>query len=134
MEATSAWIRGDRSKRNWKESWPVSVVDGTAWTRLQEDLRRRYAELQQTIEAHALNGEDACGGALGAIAHIAYHLGSDPAEDRPDPSVLTGAAVRPLRRKGRHRTNQLQHSPHDQQRTNWSGHATTPGHSALGGH
>ncbi len=25
MEATSAWIRGDRSKRNWKESWQVSA-------------------------------------------------------------------------------------------------------------
>src|SRR5574341_1436598 len=50
MEATSAWIRGDRSRRNWKESWSVSAVDDAAWKRLLEELRRRYEELQQTIQ------------------------------------------------------------------------------------
>lgn len=76
MEATSAWIRGDRSRRNWKESWSVSAVDDAAWKRLLEELRRRYEELQQTIQAHALDGEEAFGGTVGAIAHVAYHLGA----------------------------------------------------------
>lgn len=76
MEATSAWIRGDRSRRNWKESWSVSAVDDAAWKRLREDLRHRYEELRQTIQTHALDGEEAFGGAVGAIAHVAYHLGA----------------------------------------------------------
>jgi len=76
MEATSAWIRGDRSRRNWAESWAVGTVDDAAWRRLQEDLRQRYEEMRQAIQSHALDGDEAFGGAVGAIAHIAYHLGA----------------------------------------------------------
>ncbi len=76
LEATSAWIRGDRGKRNWKESWSVSTVDDAAWKRLLEELRHRYEEMRQTIQTHALDGEEAFGGAAGAIAHLAYHLGA----------------------------------------------------------
>lgn len=76
MGATSAWIRGDRSRRNWKESWQVSTVDETAWKRLLDDLRQRYEELRQTTASHAMSGEEAFGGAIAAIAHVAYHLGA----------------------------------------------------------
>ncbi len=76
LGATSAWIRGDRSRRDWKESWQVNTVDDAAWKRLVGELRRRYEDLRQTIQAHALDGEEAFGGALGAIAHLAYHLGA----------------------------------------------------------
>jgi hypothetical protein len=76
MDATSAWIRGDRNPRNWADSWKVSGVDGAAWTRLRQDLGRRYQDLRQTIETHALSGEEAFGGTLAAIAHLAYHLGA----------------------------------------------------------
>jgi hypothetical protein len=74
MGATAAWIRGDRSPRDWKESWQVTTVDDAGWKRLVEDFRHRYEELRQTIQSHALDGELALGGAVGAIAHVAYHL------------------------------------------------------------
>jgi hypothetical protein len=76
MGATAAWIRGDRSRRDWKESWQVNAVDDAAWKRLVGELRRQYEELRQSIQAHALDGEEAFGGAVGAIAHLAYHLGA----------------------------------------------------------
>lgn len=76
MEATAAWIRGDRSRRDWADSWKVSEVDDAAWTRLQQDLMGRYRDLRRTIEIHALSDEEAFGGALAAIAHLAYHLGA----------------------------------------------------------
>ena len=76
MDATAAWIRGDRNGRDWKESWKITTVDEEAWTRLVGELRRQYDQLRQTIQSHALDGEEAFGGALASIAHLAYHLGA----------------------------------------------------------
>ncbi len=76
MDATAAWIRGDRNGRDWKESWKITTVDEEAWTRLVGELRRQYDQLRQTIHSHALDGEEAFGGAVAAIAHLAYHLGA----------------------------------------------------------
>jgi hypothetical protein len=76
LEASNAWIRGDRSSRNWPESWSVSTVDEPAWRRLQKELRDRYAHLCQTIETHASDSAEALGGSIGALAHAAYHLGA----------------------------------------------------------
>lgn len=74
MGATAAWIRGDRSPQNWKESWRITTVDDTAWTELVADLRRQYEDLRQAIQSHALDNEESFGGAVGAITHVAYHL------------------------------------------------------------
>ncbi len=34
LGATAAWIRGDRSRRDWKESWQLNAVDDAAWKRM----------------------------------------------------------------------------------------------------
>jgi hypothetical protein len=74
LEASAAWIRGDRTPRDWAESWRVSTVDGAAWAALIEELRVGYADLRQAIEANAAGTLEAMGGAIGALAHVAYHL------------------------------------------------------------
>jgi len=76
VHASEAWIRGDRSSQDWTQSWSVSTVDESAWSRLRKDLRARYAALRRTVESHALGSADAFGGAAGALAHAAYHLGA----------------------------------------------------------
>jgi hypothetical protein len=76
LEASAAWIRGDRSQRNWDESWRVSTVDGATWSQAQEQLRRQYKDLRYAIESHASSSVEAMGGALAAVAHVAYHLGA----------------------------------------------------------
>lgn len=76
LAAASAWIRGDHSSRDWKESWRVSTVNDAEWTRLQSELRREYEELLRAIESEALSSEKAFGGSVAAIAHTAYHLGA----------------------------------------------------------
>lgn len=76
FRASTAWIKGDRSNRDWQESWRISVVDSAGWQRLQEELRRSYQDLRQAIEQHAETDVLALGGAIGAIAHVAYHLGA----------------------------------------------------------
>jgi hypothetical protein len=76
LEASSAWIHGDRSSRDWGSSWRVSRVDEAGWTKLREDLRRGYAELRSAVDEHATDGVDAAGGAIAVVAHVAYHLGA----------------------------------------------------------
>jgi hypothetical protein len=54
-------------------------VDDAAWASLQEQMRARYQELRQaieSIESHGAADAETVGGALGALAHVAYHLGA----------------------------------------------------------
>jgi hypothetical protein len=74
LHASAAWIRGERRRWNWDESWQVRTVGSNEWAELRNRLRQSYGELTQAIEQHALESEEAMGGAIGAVAHAAYHL------------------------------------------------------------
>jgi hypothetical protein len=76
MACSAAWIRGDPSRWDWAESWTVSAVDDEAWSGLQDRLRLNSNDLRAAIESHALVSDESFGGAVGAIAHAAYHLGA----------------------------------------------------------
>lgn len=76
LEASTAWISGDRSPRDWKSSWNVSSVDEESWRALRERLWAGYRQLRSAIEANAMNGERELGEAIGVAAHMAYHLGA----------------------------------------------------------
>ena len=76
LEASTAWIAGDRSRRAWADSWRVSEVDPAAWTRMRANLRLGYENLRQVVQREATSSEDALGGAIGVVAHAAYHLGA----------------------------------------------------------
>ena len=76
MEASAAWIAGDRTPRDWKASWRMATIDDETWPLLVERLGHEYRNLRAAIEQRATTGEDAFGEAVGAIAHVAYHLGS----------------------------------------------------------
>ena len=45
-----------------------------AWAGLREKLREEYHELQAAVEDAALASESSLGGAIGVVAHAAYHL------------------------------------------------------------
>jgi hypothetical protein len=76
LEVSAAWIRGERRQWNWPESWSVSTVDAAEWACLVAQLRDHYQELRQEVAAHATDGAEAFGGAVGVVAHVAYHLGA----------------------------------------------------------
>jgi hypothetical protein len=76
LEASAAWIRGDSSSVDWKESWKTTSVDESSWAELRDRLRRGYADLRSSIEQHGMASVEAVGGAIGAVAHAAYHLGA----------------------------------------------------------
>jgi hypothetical protein len=76
MDASACWMAGDTAPRDWSASWRVTAVDDEEWAALLERLGREYRNLRAAIESEAGAGGDGFGEAVGAIAHVAYHLGS----------------------------------------------------------
>lgn len=76
LDASTAWIRREWTPRNWRESWRVQAVAEPQWQALVAELRARYDTLARAIESHAGATVEGFGGAVGAIAHAAYHLGA----------------------------------------------------------
>jgi len=74
LVASAAWITGDRSSQDWNESWKISTVDEKSWKELQQRIQRAYDRLRAAIEQHGMTSAEGAGGALGAVAHAAYHL------------------------------------------------------------
>jgi hypothetical protein len=76
LHASARWIEGDRTTRKWDESWSVSSVDRETWTHTKERLRVAYKDMRRVVELFTVESEEAMAGALGALAHVAYHLGA----------------------------------------------------------
>ncbi|MGO9410835.1 MAG: hypothetical protein ACLQCB_08785 [Spirochaetia bacterium] len=74
--ASARWIEGNRTTRKWDESWSVSAVDAASWERTKERLRAAYKDIRRAVEIYAMESEEAMAGAVGALAHAAYHLGA----------------------------------------------------------
>ena len=53
----------------------VSVTEPT-WKKLQDDLRTAFDEAKKAVEPLAKTGFEPAGLAVGAPAHVAYHLGA----------------------------------------------------------
>jgi hypothetical protein len=75
LEASAAWLAGDRTSRDWALSWTVTSVTEASWRELRDQLGARYAALRSAVERHAAVSAEAIGGVAGAVAHVAYHLG-----------------------------------------------------------
>ncbi len=64
-------------KLDWKESWKVTSVTPAQWRDLQVRLREVYEEVLRVMAGFSdWNDERKVGGAIGLIAHTAYHLGA----------------------------------------------------------
>ncbi len=62
---------------DWMDIWNnVKVVDDSEWQAIQDELRQSYASIQDLLKTTpAWPSEREIGGAMGVIAHTAYHLG-----------------------------------------------------------
>ncbi|HTS01267.1 MAG TPA: DinB family protein [Thermoanaerobaculia bacterium] len=76
LGATVAYMNGDRTPQDWAKSWSVVSVTEPTWKRLQDDLASAFAETKTAIETLAKTGFEPAGLAVGAPAHVAYHLGA----------------------------------------------------------
>jgi hypothetical protein len=78
LDVLEAFIRtGQNTRVDWGEIWrTVREVTPEAWAALQDRLRQAYERVGKTIQAcDHWDAEHSMGGAMGVIAHTAYHLG-----------------------------------------------------------
>jgi hypothetical protein len=76
MRVTIEWVQGDHSKRDWPGSFEPQTVTEEEWAALRQELdatRRDLVQLLESLSPEALAGE---GAGMGAVAHLAYHLGA----------------------------------------------------------
>jgi hypothetical protein len=68
---------GQNERVDWGEIWrTVSAVTPEAWAALQARLRETYQRTREGLAAYdRWDAKHAIGGAVGLIAHTAYHLG-----------------------------------------------------------
>jgi len=76
LDASARWIEGDRTTHNWKESWTTASVDDEQWARMRDKLKVSYQDMRRDIELFASSSKESMGGVIGALAHVAYHLGA----------------------------------------------------------
>ena len=76
LAASIGLITKESTARDRTGSWTVTQVSGPEWNALLKQLRERYERALQTIQSRMDWDEDSFGAALGAITHVAYHLGT----------------------------------------------------------
>ena len=76
LQMLCEFMNGRTEKVDWNESWRVKTVDEKEWQALKENLQKEYQSTIDTFEKIENWDEDAIGGAMGIVAHTAYHLGS----------------------------------------------------------
>ncbi len=70
------FILGERPETDWGHIWQtVSAVTPEEWTASQQALRAAYDRVRAIAAEFQWQNDDQIGGALGVLAHNAYHLG-----------------------------------------------------------
>ena len=65
-----------QGRADWPGSWRTGPVTSAQWDAQKQRLRATYRRLADMIRGYdAWDTEDAMGGAIGLVAHSAYHLG-----------------------------------------------------------
>lgn len=72
----NTYIKGDKPELDWSESWKISSVDESTWSRFKVELQNEYTTLLENIHSLTSLDEQTLNGILGSLAHSAYHLGA----------------------------------------------------------
>jgi len=76
LRVSAAELRGEQPAVNWAESWAVSSVDERGWAGLRASLRSEYDATRAQLASRTEWDAQALAGAMGIVAHCAYHLGA----------------------------------------------------------
>ncbi len=76
LKAACEWIAGDHSKRDWKGSFLPQAVTPEEWKKPLLQIQETNTEYLRVLRALSPDRLIAEGGAIGVIAHLAYHLGA----------------------------------------------------------
>jgi hypothetical protein len=76
LEVALAYIKKEKPSTDWESSWKKQTVTDDEWAKVQTDTRAKYDELVQWLTTNDKWDDDSTHGALGILAHAAYHLGA----------------------------------------------------------
>jgi hypothetical protein len=76
LKESAAFIRGSHEEVDWKESWSVASVNEAEWSKMRDDIQKAYQDLREAIGSKGASTTQAFGGAVGLVAHTAFHLGA----------------------------------------------------------
>ena len=76
LRVTSEWILGDHSRRDWIGSFEPQTVTKEEWEGVKRDLEASRVDLERALRSLTPEKFVEEGGGMGAIAHLAYHLGA----------------------------------------------------------
>lgn len=76
LEVSRRWVSGDRGPYDWRQSWAVREVDAAAWAELRAGLRHEYRAFRRALDEAEDFTQPVFTGVVGAVAHVAYHLGA----------------------------------------------------------
>jgi hypothetical protein len=79
FELLNRWIRGDDNAfadADFARSWGTQTVTDAEWRELREALERETRAWTSALEAPRDWDPVRLGGAIGSVAHLAYHIGA----------------------------------------------------------
>ena len=76
LRVTGEWIQGDHRKRDWIGSFEPQTVTEEEWARLKQELEASRAEFVRVLRELSPERFLEEGAGMGAVAHLAYHLGA----------------------------------------------------------
>jgi hypothetical protein len=76
LRVSHEWIAGDHSRRDWKASFLPQEVTPAEWQALVERIQQTRQDFLRVLRGLPPDGLVAEGAGMGAIAHLAYHLGA----------------------------------------------------------
>ncbi len=74
LDFLNNYMREDFKMADWKDSWKVKTVDDAEWTALCGQLHKAYQNVSDTFEEIETWNDFKISGAMGILAHTAYHL------------------------------------------------------------
>lgn len=74
LDFLNNYLREDFKMADWKDSWLVKTVDDAEWTALCGQLHKAYQNVTDTFDEIETWNDFKISGALGILAHTAYHL------------------------------------------------------------
>lgn len=76
MDMTLRLARGENPNGDWSGIWrTVREVNADDWIGSQQKLRETYAAIRDLVQNTPWQNQAEIGGAMGVLAHNAYHLG-----------------------------------------------------------
>jgi hypothetical protein len=74
LDFLNNYMKEDFKMADWKDSWKVSTVTDAEWTALCGQLHKAYQNVTDTFEEVETWNDFKISGAMGILAHSAYHL------------------------------------------------------------